>query len=51
MSDTIKIHPMVDDGLKPAAPGFSGGTLGCRCARDPVRVAAGLSPSPFLRPT
>ncbi len=41
MSDTIKIHPFVDDGVKPAAPGFSGGTLSCRCAQDPVRVEVG----------
>lgn len=39
MSDTVRIHPSVDDGVKPAAPGFSGGTLSCRCAQDPVRVA------------
>ena len=39
MSDTIKIHPYVDGGVKPAAPGFSGGVLSCRCAQDPVRVA------------
>ena len=39
MSDTIKIHPFVDNGVKPAAPGFSGGVLSCRCAQDPVRVA------------
>ena len=39
MSDTIKIHPYVDGGVKPAAPGFSGGVLSCRCARNPVRVA------------
>jgi S-(hydroxymethyl)glutathione synthase len=39
MSDTIKIHPYVDGGVKPAAPGFSGGVLTCRCAQDPVRVA------------
>ena len=39
MSDTIKIHPYVDAGVKPAAPGFSGGVLSCRCAQDPVRVA------------
>ena len=39
MSDTIKIHPYVDAGVKPAAPGCSGGVLSCRCAQDPVRVA------------
>ena len=39
MSDAVRIHPSVDGGVKPAAPGFSGGTLSCRCAQDPVRVA------------
>ena len=39
MSDAIRIHPSVDGGVKPAAPGFSGGTLSCRCAQDPVRVS------------
>ena len=39
MSDTVRIHPSVDGGLKPAAPGFAGGTLSCRCEQDPVRVA------------
>ena len=39
MSDAIRIHPSVDGGVKPAAPGFSGGTLSCRCAQGPVRVS------------
>ncbi|HYI82114.1 MAG TPA: S-(hydroxymethyl)glutathione synthase [Acetobacteraceae bacterium] len=39
MSDAIRIHPSVDGGVKPAAPGFSGGTLSCRCAQDLVRVS------------
>ena len=39
MSDAIRIHPSVDGGVKPAAPGFSGGSLSCRCAQDPVRVS------------
>ena len=34
----IKIHPSVDSGIKPAKAGFSGGTLTCRCASDPVEV-------------
>ncbi|MBS0583798.1 MAG: S-(hydroxymethyl)glutathione synthase [Proteobacteria bacterium] len=34
----VAIHPSVDNGLKPAAPGFSGGMLVCRCANDPVKV-------------
>ena len=35
----VKIHPAVDNGLKPAAPGFAGGTLKCNCASDAVEVA------------
>lgn len=38
MSGAISIHPWVDRGLSPAASGFGGGTLVCRCARDPVKV-------------
>jgi len=34
----VKIHPSVDSGIKQAKPGFSGGTLTCRCASDPVEV-------------
>ncbi len=38
MSSSVNIHPGVDGGLKPAAPGFSGGTLQCRCPGDKVTV-------------
>ena len=38
MSDAIRIHPLVDSGLKPAAASFSGGTLICKCPQDPVKV-------------
>ena len=34
----IRIHPAVDQGVKPAAPGFAGGTLSCNCKSDPVEV-------------
>jgi S-(hydroxymethyl)glutathione synthase len=34
----IAIHPAVDKGSKPAAEGFTGGTLRCLCASDPVEV-------------
>ena len=34
----VKIHPEVDDGVKPATPGFSGGTLKCKCPSDQVVV-------------
>jgi len=35
----ISIHPAVDNGLKPGAASFAGGTLSCRCASNPVEVA------------
>jgi S-(hydroxymethyl)glutathione synthase len=38
MSSEIHIHPAVDNGIKPAAPNFAGGTLSCLCATSPVMV-------------
>ncbi len=38
MASTIHIHPSVDNGITPAAPGFAGGTLVCKCATNPVKV-------------
>jgi S-(hydroxymethyl)glutathione synthase len=38
MSSSVKIHPAVDAGVQPAAANFSGGTLRCKCAIDPVVV-------------
>ena len=35
---SISIHPSVDHGMKPAASGFAGGTLRCKCESDPVEV-------------
>lgn len=37
----ISIHPSVDNGIKPAAANFSGGTLVCKCAQNPVKVKIG----------
>ena len=34
----VKIHPAVDDGIPAASPGFSGGTLTCKCRTNPVKV-------------
>ncbi len=34
----ISIHPAVDKGVKPGSPNFSGGTLVCKCASNPVEV-------------
>ena len=38
MTSAISIHPAVDQGVKPGAKDFAGGTLVCRCKQDPVRV-------------
>ncbi|MBB4278875.1 S-(hydroxymethyl)glutathione synthase [Rhizobium mongolense] len=38
METAVHIHPAVDDGLKPADPGFAGGTLVCACTDRPVKV-------------
>ena len=35
----ISIHPSVDNGIKPTAKGFAGGTLVCKCAQNPVEVS------------
>jgi S-(hydroxymethyl)glutathione synthase len=35
---TVKIHPSVDGGIKPAAANFGGGTLQCLCADKKVTV-------------
>ncbi|ABR90454.1 Uncharacterized conserved protein [Janthinobacterium sp. Marseille] len=39
MNNASKIHPAVDNGVKPGNPNFSGGTLSCNCANQPVKVA------------
>lgn len=39
MNNSIAIHPSVDSGITPAAKGFAGGTLVCKCADKPVKVA------------
>jgi S-(hydroxymethyl)glutathione synthase len=36
---SVKIHPAVDSGLPTGNPKFAGGTLSCRCATKPVKVA------------
>ena len=36
---TISIHPAVDQGLRPAAEDFAGGTLLCHCADNKVAVS------------
>jgi S-(hydroxymethyl)glutathione synthase len=39
MANSISIHPAVDQGLKPAAANFAGGTINCRCSEKKVSVA------------
>jgi len=36
---TISIHPSVDGGIKPGRKEFTGGTLICKCAQNPVQVS------------
>jgi len=38
MSNFVSIHPAIDAGSPPAAPGFTGGKLRCHCASDKVEV-------------
>jgi S-(hydroxymethyl)glutathione synthase len=35
---TVAIHPSVDAGVKKGMPGFTGGTLHCKCESDKVEV-------------
>ena len=39
MASTFSIHPAVDKGFKAAKKGFKGGTLRCKCTKDPVEVS------------
>jgi S-(hydroxymethyl)glutathione synthase len=39
MSETIHLHPAIDQGVKAGSPSFSGGTLVCKCAQAPVKIA------------
>jgi len=38
MAGSISIHPSVDNGVKAGAKDFAGGTLVCKCTRNPVTV-------------
>jgi S-(hydroxymethyl)glutathione synthase len=41
MSETVKIHPSVDNGVRAGSDSFSGGTLTCNCTDRPVKVKIG----------
>jgi S-(hydroxymethyl)glutathione synthase len=36
---SISIHPAVNNGVKPGSASFTGGTLVCKCASNPVEVS------------
>lgn len=38
MAAKISIHPSVNNGIKPGSKSFAGGTLVCKCAKNPVKV-------------
>ncbi len=38
MASAVSIHPSIDNGIKPGASNFAGGTLVCKCATKPVKV-------------
>ena len=38
MTGATSIHPAVDQGVKPGAQDFAGGTLVCKCDQNPVEV-------------
>jgi S-(hydroxymethyl)glutathione synthase len=38
MAGSISIHPAVDNGIKPVAKDFAGGTLACKCAHNPIKL-------------
>ncbi|MDP0928106.1 S-(hydroxymethyl)glutathione synthase [Paracoccus onubensis] len=40
-TDGVLIHPAVDNGIKSGNSNFSGGTLTCHCASNPVKVRVG----------
>jgi len=39
MTSKVSIHPAVDQGLKPGAKDFAGGTLACNCKQNAVTVS------------
>ena len=39
MASAFSIHPAVDNGVKPTAPNFAGGTLSCKCSANKVAVS------------
>jgi len=39
MATSFSIHPAVDNGIKPAASNFAGGTLNCKCSDKKVTVS------------
>ncbi|HWJ72519.1 MAG TPA: S-(hydroxymethyl)glutathione synthase [Kaistia sp.] len=38
MSETVLLHPAIDDGITAGSESFAGGTLACLCTEKPVKV-------------
>lgn len=38
---SVTLHPTIDNGIKPGAKDFAGGTLVCKCTQNPVEVSIG----------
>lgn len=38
MTSAFSLHPSIDNGIQAGADGFSGGTLACHCAQNPIKV-------------
>ena len=36
---SVKIHPSVDNGVKAGSAAFAGGSLKCKCEKDPVAIS------------
>jgi S-(hydroxymethyl)glutathione synthase len=41
MSEKILLHPSIDNGIKQGSSSFTGGSLTCQCAKNPVKVSIG----------
>jgi S-(hydroxymethyl)glutathione synthase len=38
MASQVKLHPSIDNGIRPGSASFAGGTLSCKCSTNPVTV-------------
>lgn len=45
MNNSVSLHPAVDNGINPGSDNFSGCTLTCKCADNPVTVRIDAQPA------